>query len=202
MVRSIISFSSIPFIPILMSRIDAPFSSCSNAMVRTRFKEPSFNSACSFFFPVGLIRSPMTIKRPSSVISTDLRSEVSILLFVWSGALTGIPFTASFKARCSGVVPQHPPMMAAPSSTSFFPTSANSSGSTLKTVWPSISSGIPAFGFARSGIAAYSAIFAIGSNIASGPVEQFIPTASAPRLCITTTAVTGSVPYSVLPSSL
>ena len=34
----------------------------------------------------------------------------------------------------------------------------------------------------------------VQSIIASGPVEQFNPTASAPRLCSTITAVAGSVP--------
>ena len=195
MASNIICFSSIPFIPILMSRICAPFSSCSVAIVRTILRLPSFNSACSFFFPVGLIRSPITMNLPSSRISTCIRSEASIRLFFVRGICTGMEPTACFNARiCSGVVPQHPPIIAAPASTSFAPTDANSSGVVRYTVTPSQSSGIPAFGFARSGIVAYSAICCTGSIIASGPVEQFSPTASAPRLCSTITAVAGSVP--------
>lgn len=63
-------FSSMPFIPILMSRMAAPFSSCAIAISRTRSSFPSRSWACSFFFPVGLIRSPTTRKLPSRPTST------------------------------------------------------------------------------------------------------------------------------------
>ncbi len=59
---SIIAFSSIPLMPMLISRTEAPHASCSSANSDTISIEPSFNCACSFFFPVGLIRSPMIIK--------------------------------------------------------------------------------------------------------------------------------------------
>ena len=102
---------------------------------------------------------------------------------------------------CSGVVPQHPPINPAPASINSGPQDANSSGSIGYTVTPSCRTGRPAFGFARSGTSAYSFILRITGIISFGPVEQFTPITSAPILCKTTTAVTGSVPYNVLPSS-
>ena len=49
-------------------------------------------------------------------------------------------------------------------------------------------------GFAINGMFATCRICATIWCILSGPVEQFKPTASAPRLCNTTTAVFASVP--------
>ena len=118
-----------------------------------------------------------------------------------SGGVRSFVFSTK-SAICSGVVPQHPPRTEAPASTSSGPKDANSSGPILYTVSPSMISGRPAFGFARSGTFAYTFILRMISAISCGPVEQLTPTTSAPMLCNTTMAVSGSVPYSVLPSSL
>ena len=103
---------------------------------------------------------------------------------------------------CSGVVPQQPPTMDAPASTTPLIASANISGVILYTVLPSSSSGSPAFGLAIRGTVEYSAIFSTNAIISVGPVEQFTPIASTPSDCSTTTAVSGGVPKRVLPSSL
>ena len=190
-----------PFIPILMSRMAAPFSSCAIAISRTRSSFPSRSWACSFFFPVGLIRSPTTRKLPSRPTSTFLRSDARILRCDANGS--SIPRVASESALiCFSVVPQHPPTMAAPAFTSATPAPANSSGVMRYTVFFPSSSGSPAFGFAMSGIVAYSAIFSTRGTISIGPAEQFTPIASTPRDCSTTTAVSGGVPNNVRPSSL
>ena len=126
---SSISFSSIPFIPMLISRISAPLSSWFSAISITRSSCPFRSSSCSFFFPVGLIRSPITIKVPFSDNSIVFRSEESRDLLFAVIAQTGSSFTACFNAAiCSGVVPQQPPTICAPALTSIFPASANSSG--------------------------------------------------------------------------
>ena len=118
------------------------------------------------------------------------------------GAFVVRPETFSASIRiCSGVEPQHPPMSPAPASIKAGPQEANSSGVIGYTVTPSSNTGSPAFGFARIGTSAYSFIFLMTGIISPGPVEQFTPIISAPMLCNTTTAVTGSVPYKVLPSS-
>ena len=99
-------------------------------------------------------------------------------------------------------VPAVTPTMAAPAFTSATPAPANSSGVMRYTVFFPSSSGSPAFGFAMSGIVAYSAILSTRGTISIGPVEQFTPIASTPRDCSTTTAVSGGVPNNVRPSSL
>ncbi len=199
---SIVSFSSIPGIPTLTSRSDAPFFSCSFDMVRTRDIFPSRSSCWRAFFPVGLIRSP-TIERvrfPSSI--TDDLAELTALIESLTGWTGCNPATAPFNLRIySGVVPQHPPMRFTPFETNSAPNEANVSAFISNMVSPSISSGIPAFGFATNGIVAQRFIASINFTISSGPVEQLQPTASAPRLCRVTRAVTGSVPLSVLPFS-
>ncbi len=100
-------------------------------------------------------------------------------------------------------MPQQPPSISAPASTSASISSANPSGPKSYTVFPSASScGSPAFGFAATGISAYLAIFLTISAILPGPVEQFTPTAATPSAFKTRAAVPGSVPYNVRPSSL
>ena len=74
--RSIISFSSMPLMPILTSRILAPHASCSSAKADTISIEPSRSCACNFFFPVGLMRSPMIIKLSFKPKATVFRSLV------------------------------------------------------------------------------------------------------------------------------
>ena len=70
---SIISFSSMPLIPTLMSKSDAPHISCSSAKETTISRLPSRSCACNFFFPVGLMRSPTIIKGES-------RSKATVFL--------------------------------------------------------------------------------------------------------------------------
>ena len=81
----------------------------------------------------------------------------------------------------AGVVPQQPPIMEAPASISTFISSANSSGVITYTLLSFTSSGIPALGFANTGINAMLFISATIPFILSGPVEQFTPMASTPR---------------------
>ena len=70
------------------------------------------------------------------------------------------------------------------------------------TVLPSSSKvGIPAFGFAIKGILTAELIFSNMGIIWDGPVEQFIPKASAPKLSMVIAAVNTSVPYKALPSA-
>ena len=59
MILSRVSSSLMPGIPAFTSSIAAPVLFCSRAMVCTVVKTPSLSSAWSFFFPVGLMRSPM-----------------------------------------------------------------------------------------------------------------------------------------------
>ena len=129
MASSIISFSSIPFIPILISRICAPISSCSSAMSQTISMLPWRSDSCSSFFPVGLMRSPITRNGPLISISCIWRSEAKTRL---RSCITGTGFiffvAATREAMCSGVVPQHPPSTAAPASINIGPKDANSSG--------------------------------------------------------------------------
>ena len=189
--------------PTLISRIDAPFSICSSAIVITVSRTPSRSSACSFFLPVGLIRSPTTIKEPSKLICLVMRSDDSKRSFLSDISGISIVFAISESALIwAGVVPQQPPTIPAPASMIIFISSAKVSGVMAYTLLPSTSSGIPAFGFANTGTNATSFMAATSSVILSGPVEQFTPIASTPRFCNTLTAVTGSVPYKVLPSSL
>ena len=79
-VLSIISFSSIPFMPILTSSIDAPISSCDSAISATRSRHPCLSSSWSAFLPVGLILSPIIRKFPSSPISSTFLSLESARL--------------------------------------------------------------------------------------------------------------------------
>ena len=192
---TIISFSSIPFIPILTSNMEAPFSVCSSAIVSTRSSIPSLNSACRSFFPVGLIRSPIIIKGLLRPISRVFRSEARVRFFRCVIPCGFIKLISSFSSFiCSGVVPQHPPTRLAPAFTNSLARRANSSGLRENTVSFSTSSGSPALGFAIIGILAYSFRTVTISHICSGPVEQFTPTASTPSPCSTVTAVAGSVP--------
>ena len=80
--------------------------------------------------------------------------------------------------------------------------STNSSGGQSYTDSPFTSTGSPALGLAIIGTLAYSAIFLTKGTNSLGPLEQLRPTASAPILCRTITAISGVVPYRVVPSSL
>ena len=117
---SIIAFSSMPLIPILTSRIPAPQASCSSANCSTISRLPVRSCSCSFFFPVGLMRSPTMIKLSSKPNSTVFLSDVRYLL---SGFLRRTVFMRCVRSFnfpiYSGDVPQQPPRIDAPASTSF-----------------------------------------------------------------------------------
>ena len=81
----------------------------------------------------------------------------------------------------SGVVPQQPPTIPAPASTSALMCAANSAAFMEYTAFPLSSiNGIPAFGFAITGMDTFSLILRITETSWSGPTEQLTPTASAP----------------------
>ena len=192
-----------PFIPILISRIFAPRSVCSSAICTTRSMFPARSISCSFFFPVGLIRSPTTKKLPSRWISCTALSLDNTRVqtgFVASGSTERTAFFSI--SICFGVEPQQPPTALAPASTKARPYSANVSGVIVYFVSPSISSGIPLFGFANTGIVAYRTIRLISASISFGPVEQLMPTASTPSDCSTITDASGVEPNNVFPSLL
>ncbi|CDA99520.1 uncharacterized protein BN538_01884 [Lachnospiraceae bacterium CAG:215] len=79
---------------------------------------------------------------------------------------------------CSGVVPQHPPITAAPLPAIFRIVCANASGSTSNTVSPSRCFGSPAFGFTMTGVEEYRWSSSRIGIICSGPIPQLIPSAS------------------------
>ena len=103
---------------------------------------------------------------------------------------------------CFGVEPQQPPTALAPASTRARPYPAKVSGVIVYFVSPSISSGMPLFGFANTGIVAYRTIRLISASISFGPVEQLMPTASTPSDCSTITDASGVEPNNVFPSLL
>ena len=119
MACSIISFSSMPLIPILMSSTSAPQASCSWAKPSTRSRSPSRSFSCSLFLPVGLIRSPTTINVSSNPKERVLRSLVryrTAFFCLVCTFISFVQFTSSF--IYSGSVPQQPPSMEAPARTS------------------------------------------------------------------------------------
>ena len=186
----------------MTSRILAPFSTCSSAISTTRSNCPWRSCSCNAFLPVGLILSPTMVNVPSREIDVTFLSVVKVLSLAGTNGLNICSFKASFRQQiCSGVVPQHPPNTVAPASASFFIAWANSSGPISYTVSPSTSAGRPALGFTITGTLANRFMLFTASSILSGPVEQLIPTASTPISCKTTIAVSGLVPYKVLPSS-
>ena len=76
---------------------------------------------------------------------------------------------------CAGVVPQQPPTIDAPASTSFAAYDANSSGPTVNTVLPSTIFGMPAFAFTMIGFVETFASRSTKGNILSGPSPQLKP---------------------------
>ena len=76
---------------------------------------------------------------------------------------------------CAGVVPQHPPTIEAPASTSLAAYEANSSGPTVNTVLPSTIFGMPAFGFTMIGFVETFASRSTNGSILSGPSPQLKP---------------------------
>ena len=134
---SIISFSSMPFIPILTSRIAAPSSSCASAISVTRSSCPARSCSCNAFLPVGLIRSPITINGPSKSIgrvtrSLDRARRITLPCLLRWDTSSIRPLCCIFcasKRICSGVVPQQPPKISAPASINAIISSANSSAS-------------------------------------------------------------------------
>ncbi len=130
MAFSIIVSSSMPPMPILISRISAPQASCSSARSDTISMDPARSCSCSFFLPVGLIRSPTIIKLSSRPKDTVCRSLVRKRFPGFCLDITGMSPTASFNARiCAGVVPQQPPTTEAPASTIPFILSPKAAGS-------------------------------------------------------------------------
>ena len=75
--------------------------------------------------------------------------------------------------------------------------STNSSGGQSYTDSPFTSTGRPALGLAIIGTLAYSAIFLTKGTNSLGPLEQLRPTASAPILCNTITAISNKKKYNL-----
>ena len=104
-------------------------------------------------------------------------------------------------ARCSGVVPQHPPTARTPKSRTNSPNAAASaSGSSGYTASPvPVLSGSPAFGMHDTGRTACSDSHRIGSRMCSGPVEQLSPSTSTPNDSSVVIALAMSVPNNMRP---
>ena len=119
------------------------------------------------FFAVGFMRSPITTGgSPPSKSVNDVLLESAV-------KQTGVfPTTGSRDLKtlpiyfmCSGVVPQQPPSMRTPISTSLGTTEVMSSGEDGKTVSVPRSKGIPAFGCAISGTSVTAAIAVTAFNM-------------------------------------
>ena len=96
-ILSIISFSSIPLIPTLISSKDAPLASCSSAKSSTMDRLPLRSSSWSFFFPVGLILSPTIISGESRLKARVFLSDVRKRC----GNLWSVFCSCSFLTICS-----------------------------------------------------------------------------------------------------
>ncbi|MBA7620242.1 hypothetical protein ES703_27587 [subsurface metagenome] len=188
-------------IPKLRSSTDAPALDCRFASVRIVCIVPFSISSVIFFLPVGLMRSPMTTggeswTKMTFFVNAEMPFKISfsrLLGFLFPNLLTR-------RLICSGPVPQHPPIMFAPSSKKSSPYFTNSSGPILYTVFPLTISGIPALGFMLSNfVVMRDSSWKMGS-IPSGPSEQFIPSASTSMSSNDKAKPVGSVPISVLPS--
>ena len=161
---------------------------------------PFLRASFSLFFPVGFIRSPITVTTPSRMtVLVDEVTAVTGFIILSNGSEASAIFRSSFMN--SGLVPQHPPIIPAPFATISETMSAKPSGDTSYTVSPSLILGSPAFACTITGTLEYSSICSTTGMSSSGPMEQLTPTASAPRLCRVMVPVRGSVPVNVLPSS-
>ena len=101
----------------------------------------------------------------------------------------------------SGVVPQHPPRIVAPSFLISSIVATKSSGFTSKIVWPFTTFGSPAFGFTITGTEAASKSLFTVCNISFGPRLQFTPIAETPNPSSIQTIDSGVEPLKVLPSA-
>ena len=178
--------SSMPGTPVFTSRTCAPASACDTASLSTYATSPSARAVLSFFFPVGLILSPIiieslrgisTVREPDDMIVRSARGSLAVLRTdFWHLR------RAERAAMCAGVVPQHPPTNAAPAFTSSRTSFAKSSGPTVKTVRPFSDFGRPAFGLTAIGIDVIRARRCTYGSMRSGPKPQLSPIASTRRL--------------------
>ena len=128
--------------------------------------------------------------------------EVTAVMFFFSigfGFSLSVFLTSLF--IYSGVVPQHPPITLTPIFARSQSSSANSSDVTLKTVFPSIIFGIPAFGFKTTGTDEYSRSLMATERSCFGPREQLAPIASAPIPSSISAITSGVAPVMSFPSS-
>ena len=180
MTSSIIAGSSISGSPTFTSSIWAPWSSCFNPSLSIYDISFSLSACLNLFLPVGFILSPIiTVLSP---ISTAWENDVTIHIFFSVCSLKGSTSTAFLRALIwSGVVPQQPPTTCTPRWAIFTIHSVNSSGPTVYIVFPSLTTGSPAFGFTMTGIeAAFTTLSTIGYT-SWGPRLQLIPNASTLR---------------------
>ena len=110
---------------------------------------------------------------------------------------------AAIAATCSGVVPQQPPTMRAPASSSRGTMDAKYGGSAAYTNWPSSRWGRPAFGMIeRAGPSSDPGpSCARASMHARGPTPQLTPIASTPAAVSASRATAGVVPSASTRSS-
>ena len=92
----------------------------------TASMSPWRSACCSAFFPVGLMRSPMTCM--PSVVTTRVAEQTPLRFTPWRRATS--PPSSSTRpnaAMYSGVVPQQPPKIVTPQSSALPHAAANAS---------------------------------------------------------------------------
>ena len=165
----------------MTSSISAPASICFTASRSTYAVSPRRYASFRSFFPVGFMRSPMTSPACGESSRTEVPDETAVRDPRRESRTGENPESASCTAAMwAGVVPQHPPTIVAPASASFTTVAANSPGPTVKTVFPSTSFGIPAFGLTTMGFVETLARRSTNGSILSGPSPQLKPYASTP----------------------
>ena len=183
-----------------------PSRTSSRAMLTRPSQSSAWSSRLNCRLPLVFVRSA-TIKydrswrMSSAVISDDTCGlTANDRPFAFRPTPPGPRSTASHSmARCSGIVPQHPPMMFTPnSSTNRIMPRVKSVGTIGKIVFPSTMTGMPAFGRALTIRGKCSAMYRTVSVSSGGPNAQLTPsTATSAIGSNAATRADSSLPVSI-----
>src|SRR5574344_357279 len=156
---------------------------------------PERSASLNFFFPVGLMRSPIrTGAQPAPIRTACVYEVITVVSLSVTGDVRQDCVAFTVRQIYSGVVPQQPPRRSAPEDAIRVMNSANCSALTSYTVLPFSVRGRPAFGLTITVTLAGLYMRGTSGAICSRPSEQCIPSARTPRPSSSAVIVSGSAP--------
>ncbi len=180
-----------------MSTAAGPLAALSTAKRAAASISPDLTSALNAALPEALERSSITMNDAE----TASKADASAKTLRGRGAGAAAPVIApTSAAMCSGLVPQQPPTMPAPSRFAMAAVlDAKPSASSGQLTVPPTERGRPALGIMQMGTLETLASASKAGSSSSGPPEQLRPSASGPNGSMMAAKAAGEAPESIRP---